>query len=125
MLFRSYFHVVFTLPAELRRVVRAHQKLLIGAMFGAAFESLALLAKDPRFLGASQIGALAVLHTWTRTLEWHPDIHMLVPAGGLAEDSRTRLEPKERESRFWSRSTRAQTSFEPPLQSTPARPCPG
>ena len=96
----AYFHVVFTLPAELRRVVRAHQKLLIGAMFGATFESLALLAKDPRFLGAAQIGALAVLHTWTRTLEWHPHIHMLVPAGGLAEDGRTWLEPKEREKPF-------------------------
>src|SRR5512139_1649951 len=63
-----YFHVVFTLPSELRRVVRSHQRALIGALFVAAFESLAALCSDPRWLGG-RIGALAVLHTWTRTLE--------------------------------------------------------
>jgi len=83
-----YFHVVFTLPAELRRLVRSHQRLLLDALFHAAFESLATLASDPRFLGA-RIGALAVLHTWSRTLEWHPHVHLLVPGGGLAPDGRT------------------------------------
>ncbi|MBK6520784.1 MAG: transposase zinc-binding domain-containing protein [Polyangiaceae bacterium] len=78
-----YFHVVFTLPDELRRSVRSHQRALVGALFRAAFEAVAALARDDHFLGA-QIGALAVLHTWTRTLEWHPHVHMLVPAGGLA-----------------------------------------
>jgi len=83
-----YFHVVFTLPAELRRVVRSHQKELLPVLFRAAFDSLATLCRDARFLGA-QIGALSVLHTWTRTLEWHPHIHMLVPGGGLGPDGRT------------------------------------
>jgi hypothetical protein len=83
-----YFHLVFTLPAELRRLVRAHQRELLDVLFRAAFESLADLAADPRYLGA-HIGALAVLHTWTRTLEWHPHVHLLVPGGGLAEDGRT------------------------------------
>lgn len=84
-----YFHVVFTLPEELRRLVRAHQKPLLGALFAASFQSLSKLCADPAHLGAAQIGALAVLHTWTRTLEWHPHIHMLVPGGGLAADGRT------------------------------------
>src|SRR4051794_37043776 len=35
-----YYHVVFTLPAELRRLVRSHQKALLPALFQAAFESL-------------------------------------------------------------------------------------
>jgi hypothetical protein len=83
----TYFHVVFTLPAELRRFVRANQKAVVPLLFRAAFESLSRLAADPRHLGA-QIGALAVLHTWTRTLEWHPHIHMLVPGGGVAADGR-------------------------------------
>ena len=70
-----YFHVVFTLPSELRGVVRAHQKALLSVLFRAAYESLSELCCDSRFLGA-QIGALAVLHTWTRTLDWHPvDFH--------------------------------------------------
>lgn len=94
-----YFHVVFTLPAELRRVVRRHQRLLLGVLFRAAFDSLSGLCQDPRWLGG-RIGALTVLHTWTRTLEWHPHVHMLVPAGGLAPDGRTWVEPRSRKVPF-------------------------
>jgi hypothetical protein len=49
---------------------------------------LQALCDDPRFVGG-KIGALAVLHTWSRTLQWHPHIHMLVPGGGVAPDGRT------------------------------------
>jgi hypothetical protein len=94
-----YFHVVFTLPTELRRPVREHQQALLGVLFRAAFDSLASLCTDPRWLGA-RIGALAVLHTWTRTLEWHPHVHLLVPAGGLAADGRTWRTPPRRRQPF-------------------------
>ncbi len=94
-----YFHVVFTIPEELRRLVRSHQLALLPVLFRAAFDSLAALCADPRFLGG-RIGALAVLHTWTRTLEWHPHIHMLVPAGGLAPDGQTWLPVRSRKKRF-------------------------
>jgi len=94
-----YFHVVFTLPAELRRAVREHQQALIGALFRAAFDSLEALCADPRWLGG-RVGALAVLHTWTRTLEWHPHVHLLVPAGGLADDGRTWRTPPRRRQPF-------------------------
>ncbi|WP_437915619.1 IS91 family transposase [Sorangium sp. So ce302] len=83
-----YFHVVFTLPAELRQLVRSHQTALVPVLFQAAFESLARLCADPHFLGG-RIGALAGLHTWTRTLEWHPHVHLLVPGGGLTPDGHT------------------------------------
>lgn len=83
-----YFHVVFTLPAQLRRLVRDHQQVLLDVLFRAAFDSLQSLAADPKYLGA-RIGAVAVLHTWTRSLEWHPHVHLLVPGGGLANDGRT------------------------------------
>lgn len=96
-----YFHVVFTLPAELRGVVRAHQKKLIAVLFRAAFESLSRVCADERHLGG-KIGALAVLHTWTRTLEWHPHVHLLVPGGAL------------RAGREW-RSCRCRKSGEPYL----------
>lgn len=95
----QYFHVVFTLPSELRRPVRSHQRVLLSVLFQAAFESLSALCADRRYLGG-KIGALAVLHTWTRTLEWHPHVHMLVPAGALAADGRTWLEPKDRRKPF-------------------------
>jgi predicted RNA-binding Zn-ribbon protein involved in translation (DUF1610 family) len=91
-----YFHVVFTLPAELRLLVRTHQKTLLPVLCRAAFEALAALCADPKYLGG-QIGALAVLHTWTRALMWHPHVHMLVPGGALAPDGRTWLPlPKRR-----------------------------
>jgi len=87
-----YFHVVFTLPCELRGMARSHQRLLLAVLCRAAFESLAALCRDPKWLGGS-IGALAVLHTWTRTLGWHPHVHLLVPGGALAPDGRTWLQP--------------------------------
>ncbi len=56
------FHVVFTLPAELRAIVRAHQRVLLGALMQTAAESLQALAADPHYLGGT-VGILAVLHT--------------------------------------------------------------
>jgi hypothetical protein len=82
-----YFHVVFTVPAELRLVIRSHQKALLAVLFRAAFESLSALCLDKKHLGG-RIGALAVLHTWSRTLEWHPHVHMLVPGGALDHNGR-------------------------------------
>lgn len=94
-----YFHLVFTLPSELRRVVRSHQRVLLAVLCRAAYESLSALCSDPRWLGGS-IGALAVLHTWTRTLGWHPHVHLLVPGGALAPDGRTWLEPPRYRKRY-------------------------
>jgi hypothetical protein len=95
-----YFHVVFTLPAQIADVVRSHQKALLGVLFRAAYGALVKLCKVPRYLGATQIGALAVLHTWTRTLGWHPHIHLLVPGGGLAADGRTWVQPRRRRTPY-------------------------
>ncbi len=79
----SYFMLTFTVPQQLRRLIRSHQKALYEAMFRCAWHSMQLLAKDPRHLGAHTVGAIALLHTWTRQIEYHPHIHFLVPAGGL------------------------------------------
>jgi predicted RNA-binding Zn-ribbon protein involved in translation (DUF1610 family) len=88
-----YFHVVFTLPEELRFLVRSHQRQLLPVLFRSAFEALSTLCRDPKHLGG-RIGALAVLHTWTRALEWHPHVHMLVPGGALTDDGRWITAPK-------------------------------
>ena len=79
-----YFHVTFTLPSELRRLVRSHQRRLLGVLFRAAYQALAKMCADPHWLGG-RIGALVVLHTWTRALVYHPHVHMLVPAGALLD----------------------------------------
>jgi len=80
-----YFHVVFTVPQTLRRIIRAHPGQLYGVLMKAAATALMKLADDPHFVGG-KIGILAVLHTWTRTLEYHPHVHCLVPGGGVSPD---------------------------------------
>jgi hypothetical protein len=82
-----YFHLVFTLPSELRFLVRSHQKVLLSVLCRAAYASLAALCADKRHLGG-RVGALAVVHTWGRTLVWHQHVHMLVPGGALTSDNR-------------------------------------
>ena len=77
-----YFHLVFTLPQELRDLVRRNQKDLYRILMQAAAEMLMKLGLDPKYVGG-KLSILAVLHTWTRAMEFHPHVHMLVPAGGL------------------------------------------
>lgn len=81
----KYYHVVFTVPKELHSVIYMNPELCYSILFKASSQALLCAANNPDFLGA-QTGALAVLHTWTQTLCFHPHIHMLVPAGGLSED---------------------------------------
>ena len=89
----SYFLVTFTLPAQLRPLARSHPKKIYGLLMKAAADALQTLARDPSFLGG-RIGALAVLHTWTRAMLFHPHVHMLVTAGGLAADGHSWVDPQ-------------------------------
>ena len=77
------FHVVFTLPAELRPLVARNAELLYGMLFDAGSDVLARLGKQR--LGA-HLGVTAVLHTWNRKMLLHPHLHCVVTAGGLALD---------------------------------------
>jgi len=90
-----YFFVTFTLPEQLRSIARSNQNLFYSLMFAVAWQAMKELACDPRFLGGL-IGALAVLHTWSRTLIYHPHIHFLVPAGAVAENHQTWLPAKNK-----------------------------
>ena len=82
-----YFHVVFTLPGELRFLALRNQKVLYSLLFKAVSETLIELARDSRHLGA-EIGFLAILHTWSQTLIDHPHLHCLVTGGGLSLDGK-------------------------------------
>lgn len=81
----NYFHVVFTLPAQLRPLVRSNQQILYGCLFKAAAYSLTTLLADPQFAGGIP-GMLAVLHTWSRDMNFHPHVHFLIPAGVISKD---------------------------------------
>ena len=81
----SYFHVVFTLPHELSALVLQNKRLLYDLLYRTSAATMLELARDPKHLGAD-IGFLGALHTWGQNLEHHPDVHYIVPAGGLALD---------------------------------------
>ena len=89
-----YFFLTFTLPSELRILVRANQKALYSLLFQASAEATQKLALDPRYIGG-QIGLVGVLHTWTRNLIYHPHVHYLAPAGGLHSDGQTWLPARQ------------------------------
>ncbi len=81
----GYFHVVFTLPAEIANIAFHNKALVYDLLFQAASETMLTIAADPRHLGA-RIGITAVLHTWGSALTHHPHVHMIVPGGGIALD---------------------------------------
>jgi Putative transposase/Transposase zinc-binding domain len=89
-----YFHITVTVPAELRPLLRAHQRdgyaVLMQAVAGAIIE----LARDPRFVGGT-VAVLAVLHTWDQQMNFHPHVHCLVSGGGISEDG-TSWHPAQR-----------------------------
>ncbi len=75
-----HFHVVFTLPSELRSLARYRPREIYGALLVAMSETLLELAQT--HIGGC-LGITMVLHTWTRDLRFHPHAHALVTAGGL------------------------------------------
>ncbi|NDV53922.1 MULTISPECIES: IS91 family transposase [unclassified Salipiger] len=81
----EYFHVVFTLPAEIAQIALWNKKAIYGLLFRASAETVTTIAADPKRLGA-RIGMTSVLHTWGSALTHHPHIHMIVPGGGLSPD---------------------------------------
>jgi hypothetical protein len=89
-----YFMLTFTLPAALCEVVRSNQKLLYNLLFRISAAATQHLAKDPSFIGG-QLGLVGILHTWGRNLAYHPHIHYLIPAGGLAANAQTWLPARQ------------------------------
>jgi hypothetical protein len=82
-----YFHVVVTVPEELRPALRANQRDGYSVLIKAAAEAILELARDRRFVGGT-VGVLTVLHTWTQQLHYHPHVHCLVTGGGVSPDRR-------------------------------------
>jgi Putative transposase/Transposase zinc-binding domain len=81
----AYYHVVFTLPAQIADIAFHNKAVVYDILFKAASETLLTIAADPKHLGA-RIGLTAVLHTWGSALTHHPHIHCIVPGGGLSLD---------------------------------------
>jgi hypothetical protein len=81
-----HFLLTFTVPKELRELLRSHQQLGYKALFAASSGAIRAVAANPRFTGGNLPGFFGVLHTWGRQLQYHPHIHYVVLGGFLAQD---------------------------------------
>jgi hypothetical protein len=81
-----YFLLTFTVPSALREFVRSNQRMAYAALFEASSAAIQTLATNPKYVGTKHCGFFGVLHTWGRTLEFHPHIHYVVPGGGVSDD---------------------------------------
>ena len=82
-----HFLVTFTVPQELRSVLRANQKDGYDALFNSGKGTIRKLLANPKYLGTSKVGFFGVLQTWGRDpMVYHPHVHFVVPGGGVSED---------------------------------------
>jgi hypothetical protein len=79
----EYFHLIFTLPAQIARIALWNKRTVYDLLFKASAETVMTIAADSKRMGA-KVGMTSVLHTWGSALTHHPHIHMIVPGGGLS-----------------------------------------
>jgi hypothetical protein len=87
--------VVFTLPRQLSPLALQDKREVYALLFRASAQTLLEVARDPKRLGAG-IGFFSVLHTWNQTLQHHPHVHCVVPAGGLSPDHSRWIDSQQR-----------------------------
>jgi len=84
-----YFHVVFTLPAHSRPLAFVNREAIYTLLLRSAADTLLELGRDSKRMGV-HLGITAVLHTWTRDMQFHPHVHLIVTGGGLAVEGSPR-----------------------------------
>lgn len=89
-----YFHMVFTVPQELRELIYKNQEITYPLLYKAVSETLKELSQSEKYLGA-QIGFFLMLHTWSQDLYYHPHIHAVVMGGGLTKINEWKLSSKK------------------------------
>jgi hypothetical protein len=88
----DHYLLTFTLPRERRGLARSHQAAVYAILLREAAAATQTLADDRTWVGGT-LGILAVLHTWSRTMEYHPHAHLVVTAGGLSPDGTAWVKP--------------------------------
>ncbi|MEO6734528.1 MAG: IS91 family transposase [Ferruginibacter sp.] len=78
----TYYHLVFTLPQELRSLVMGNRTILFNLLFDAGHHTINKLSADNKWLGAKP-GIVSILHTNGQDLSFHPHIHCIVSGGGI------------------------------------------
>jgi len=82
-----YFHVVFSLPAEIGDIAYQNKAVVYDLLMKVSADVMLTIAADPEHLGA-KIAITSVLHTWGSALMHHPHVHMIVPGGGISPDGK-------------------------------------
>ena len=116
----DYGFATCTLPEGLRELSRSHQRVVYRILIQEAARALMEVAAEDRFLGA-RLAVMAVLHTWSRSLFFHPHVHLVFPIGGLAEDGESWVKPKSDTYIFpqSALAARFRIRFEAALKKTP------
>ena len=78
----EYFLLTFTLPGEFRTLARAHPSVVYAALMQCAWQTVHTFSRNDRQLQGTP-GAIAVLHTNTRRLDYHPHVHLVMPAAAV------------------------------------------
>jgi len=94
-----YFHVIFTLPAEINQLAKCYPGPVYDILFKAAWYTVKTLAKDDKWLGGD-CGMIALLHTWGQNLSLHPHLHCLIPNGAWVPELKRWVHPKKKHFLF-------------------------
>ena len=91
----EYFLMTFTLPAEFRALAFAQQGVLYALLMRCSWETVRTFSQNDKQLQGTP-GAIAVLHTNTRRLDYHPHVHLIMPAGAQLRVSAPQLQAPDR-----------------------------
>ena len=83
----EYFLLTFTLPAEFRALAGAHQSVAYDSLLRCSWETVRLFSQNDKQLAGTP-GAIAVLHTNTRRLDYHPHVHLVMPAAAVNSEQK-------------------------------------
>lgn len=83
----TYFLLTFTIPEALRVLVWANQQALYDHLIRASWETVRTFVRNDTQL-QGEAGAMAVLHTHSRRLDFHPHVHRVVPAAAIDPDKK-------------------------------------
>jgi hypothetical protein len=91
----AYFHIVFTIPQQLRSLAMGNRKAVFKLLFEAGTYTLKTLGKDEKYLGGI-LGIISVLHTNGQDLTFHPHVHCIVTGGGLSKEGKWITQKREK-----------------------------
>ena len=83
----NYVMITFTVPAQFRSLFYAHQRKLYTLLFGTVWETLQSFSQNDKKLQGTP-GAIAVLHSHSRPLNYHPHIHVVMPMAAINQKQR-------------------------------------